>query len=609
MDSFTLPIEYLEENKIYSLPNHIISDLELCDTIDASGGTVAIYNYLYKPTTATTSNELRNEFHKKFVKYYTTDIHFLSEYSKILTIFDTINLDFYFNNDETVISEIYNKWNEIKSDTYFNENYYYIEWSYLEYMNHSETFLQIMNTLNIASPIISLLSPFMILITPFFMLKMFGIKVTLSGYMNILKKIIAENTIGKIFKLLSNETSLKEKAYIIASASWYIYSIYQNTMMCINFNKKMTKIYQFFSHLHLFIDTTIQKINHYVSSCSTLHLSSNAILQFHQNMHSNLKKILEWKLRIDPIQGVWSVYKIKQIGYVMKEFYQYHHKEEFHDLFHYSIGFYHYFNFIENISQLHKDNVFHSCNFIANTETIVDLSGNIMDSKTKESKTKGKSKNKLFIKNNYYAPLVYKSPVKNTIKMDANFIISGPNASGKTTLMKSILLNIILSQQIGMGFYDAETVIKPFEYLHCYLNIPDTSGRDSLFQAEARRCKQILDVIESEKGKNSNHFIIFDELFSGTNPEEATKSSSAFIKYISGFSNVSFLLTTHYNKVCKKFIKSKKIKNIQMDVIEEEEEDNQLKYTYKIKKGISQIKGGFNVLREMNYPEKILADK
>ena len=73
-------------------------------------------------------------------------------------------------------------------------------------------------------------------------------------------------------------------------------------------------------------------------------------------------------------------------------------------------------------------------------------------------------------------------------------IITGPNAAGKTTLLKTTTINIILSQQWGCGFY-RKCSISPYSHIHCYLNIPDTSGRDSLFQAEARRCKEILDAI------------------------------------------------------------------------------------------------------------------
>ena len=50
---------------------------------------------------------------------------------------------------------------------------------------------------------------------------------------------------------------------------------------------------------------------------------------------------------------------------------------------------------------------------------------------------------------------------------------------------------ILTSQQFGCGYYDSAQ-FTPYSVLHSYINIPDTSGRDSLFQAEATRCKNIL---------------------------------------------------------------------------------------------------------------------
>jgi hypothetical protein len=61
------------------------------------------------------------------------------------------------------------------------------------------------------------------------------------------------------------------------------------------------------------------------------------------------------------------------------------------------------------------------------------------------------------------------------------------------------------------------------------LNIPDTSGRDSLFQAEARRCKEIIDIIDEPLLTDARHFCIFDELFSGTIAAEATSASYGFL--------------------------------------------------------------------------------
>ena len=134
-------------------------------------------------------------------------------------------------------------------------------------------------------------------------------------------------------------------------------------------------------------------------------------------------------------------------------------------------------------------------------------------------------------------------------------IITGPNASGKTTILKSTSINIILSQQFGVGFYDS-SIINPYTHIHSYLNIPDTSGRDSLFQAESRRCKDIIDIID-QSTESDRHLCIFDELYSGTNPDEATKSAYALLLYLSENNNVDFALTTHYHKLCKKIKKKR----------------------------------------------------
>jgi DNA mismatch repair ATPase MutS len=137
------------------------------------------------------------------------------------------------------------------------------------------------------------------------------------------------------------------------------------------------------------------------------------------------------------------------------------------------------------------------------------------------------------------------------------------------------------------------------------LNIPDTSGRDSLFQAESRRCKDIIDIILANQGASDRHYCIFDELYSGTNPTEATKSAYAFLMYLGNFKNVNFILTTHYLSVCKRFKRSTAIQNYQMDA-EIDEETGKIAYTYKIRRGISKIQGAVKILEEMNYPREIL---
>jgi len=213
--------------------------------------------------------------------------------------------------------------------------------------------------------------------------------------------------------------------------------------------------------------------------------------------------------------------------------------------------------------------------------------------------------NNIFI-GQYYPSHRDCSPVPNDISLETNAVITGPNASGKTTFIKSTMINIIVTQQLGCGFYDDCTLI-PYTHIHSYLNIPDTSCRASLFQAESRRCKEILDVIHSEDITESRHFCIFDELYSGTNPDEATKSAYAFLTYLSKYNNIDFMLTTHYTALCQRLEDkcNNRTMNYQM-LVKEDVDTNSLEYLYKIAPGISTIQGAIKILMEMNYPVEII---
>jgi DNA mismatch repair ATPase MutS len=283
-------------------------------------------------------------------------------------------------------------------------------------------------------------------------------------------------------------------------------------------------------------------------------------------LKNKISSISEYKL---------SFKKIFEIGHILKYFYEIYEKIEYNDALLYSFGFNGYIDCIEG------------------------LQNNIEERKISFAEFTSKKKKNSF-KNNYYAVLKNSNPVKNNIKLDKNMSITGPNASGKTTVLKSVLINVILTQQFGCGFYDSAK-LKPYKYIHCYLNIPDTSGRDSLFQSEARRCKEILDIIDSNK--KDYHLCVFDELYSGTNPEEAVIGSTAFMEYLVKNKYISSMLTTHFIKVCEKLSKNKNITNYHMDVTKQ---NNKINYTYLLKEGISNVKGGLSVLYDMNYPKEII---
>jgi hypothetical protein len=562
-DHFKMPI-YYNEQKV-ELKENIITDLELINSIDSSSN--SIYSYVFD-----NSNTFSNKCIEQVTQYYTTDVEFLKDTQQLIKTYKKIpendNNNGNISSKYTNITEI---WKEIKNDPSFKEKYYYLDWPMLEFLNKSETFLQWMSIYNIASPVISFFIPIIILIVPFFIIKLKGLSLTISEYIEVLKTIISNHAIGKLFTEFNN-VEFSQKIYLLASAGFYVFSIYQNVILCSRFKNNMYNIHKHFIKIKEYLIKTINTMENYLSYSSSLHTHYD----FNNILIEKTKVLKELKNKISSISEYkLSFKKIFEIGHILKYFYEIYENKEYNDALLYSFGFNGYIDCIEGLQNNIEERKLNFANFT--------------NKKTKNS-----------FKNNYYAVLKNNSPVKNNIKLEKNIIITGPNASGKTTILKSVLINIILSQQFGCGFYDSAK-LKPYKYIHCYLNIPDTSGRDSLFQSEARRCKEILDIIDNNK--KESHLCVFDELYSGTNPEEAIIGSTAFMEYLAKNKYVTSMLTTHFISVCEKLKDNKNLINYHMDVTKQ---NNKIKYNYLFKEGISKIKGGLNVLYDMNYPKEII---
>jgi len=559
---FKIPI-YYNDNKV-EINKNIISDLELVNTIDSSSN--PIYTYLFD-----NNNDVSTKINEQISQYYTTDTNFLKDNQILLKEYIPLGVKYtdYSNNYKNIL----NIWNELKIDTGFKEKYYFIEWEFLEFLNRSQWFLQFMSIYNLLSPIISLLVPIIILIIPFFIIKMKGLQITINEYIDVLKIVASQNAIGKLFVVNLSEINFQEKIYILISAVFYLFSIYQNFMVCVRFNNNMKIIHDHFNEIRIYLNHTIISMENYLNYSIKLksHNEFNLIIKDKINVLKNIQE----KIKTITDYNMLNFSKIKEIGYVFKCFYELHTDKIYDDAIMYSLGFNGYVDCLKGLQDTILERKVNYCLFIDNSK-------------------------KTIFKNCYYANLKNLNPIKNTVKLKKNMIITGPNASGKTTILKSLLINIIFSQQFGCGFYDSAK-LKPFNHIHCYLNIPDTSGRDSLFQAEARRCKEILDIISVNK--KHTHFCAFDELYSGTNPEEAEQSAASFMKYITKYNNVSCLLTTHFIKVCKKLEKSQIIMNYKMLT---EKNNNELNYKYILEEGISDVKGGIIVLKQMNYPKEII---
>jgi len=560
---FRLPITYLPEDEIRPLSETVGQDLELV----VSKSDKSMYQQLFQP-----SHIFGEATIQDWKKQFTSNIQYLRDTQEIIQTMES-EPDYTLNTE--ILMEL---WEDAKGqNTYFLEKYGFVEWSMIASLNHSSKFLQIMSVANMMSPAISLVIPVLFLVFPFLILKLRGIPITFDMYIDVLKDIAKHHFIGKALTNLSSLT-FDKLLYVIMAAGFYCYQMYQNVMSCVRFYNNITKVNTYMCALREYLGQTIQNMVQFVEK----HGQRLSYSSFCKTTENHIIILREYYALLEPITPTTQfAAQLGGVGYLLKCYYELYSNAKYDESVRYSFGFEGFLDNLRGVSRHMR-------------------SGNISQATLDNSSA-------CSFKGAYY-PLHNVQDdvgVKNDCNLDKKLIITGPNASGKTTLLKTTTINIIFTQQVGAGFY-TKCVLNPYTHIHSYLNIPDTSERDSLFQAESRRCKEIIDtILDNPEEKGFRHYGIFDELYSGTNPMEASKSAYAFLKYLTKFNNVDFILTTHYTSVCSKLKKCLQIRNYKMDVVQDEE-TGEMKYTYKMKKGISKVQGAVKILESMNYPEEIM---
>ena len=573
MESFNLPIYYLD-NKIPT-STHLITDLELVDTDVSNNLSGDSESKESKDIVSTSLYEkilnTKSEYAKKTIplwaKYYTSNKTYITDTQTLLltklphTIKDTKDMEVIFE--------------DINNETDFYNKYKYLDnnWGFSKMLNNNKTFLQLLSVYNISSPLLSLAIPIIFLILPFFIIKLQGYNITLEKYKHVLKLVFKRHALGKLFQIGSADFG--QRIYIFVSIAFYIFQTYQNIISCKVFYKHSKIINSNLKSTKKFIKEILQDMSILEECCNGLVTYS----PFIDNMKRHQKILNSFMLILNT--------------------------ENFENNLHYkclSMG-----NYMKCFNKLYNDS-----NLIDSIEYGLYLSGYIENIREIKSKILKNEMNVCKLTNKHtsfkdaYFPPFTKKTVKNSYSLKDNMLITGPNAAGKTTILKTTLLNILITQQTGCGFYKSSK-FNPYNNIYSYLNIPDTSGRDSLFQAEARRCVNILNSIKCKKEDDSNerHFCVFDEIFSGTNPYEAIGAAISYLKYLNNHKNMTFIVTTHFLDVCKHLENIKKIKNYNMKIIES---DNIFNYTYKLQDGISSVKGGVKVLRDLKYPKEIIEE-
>jgi DNA mismatch repair protein MutS len=189
--------------------------------------------------------------------------------------------------------------------------------------------------------------------------------------------------------------------------------------------------------------------------------------------------------------------------------------------------------------------------------------------------------------------LLLSHPVPYDISMnpESNFIfLTGANMAGKSTFIKSTGLAVFLAH-IGMGVPAQSMKLTLFDGILSNINVADNIAKgESYFFNEVHRIKNT--VIRINDGRK--WLVLIDELFKGTNIQDAMKCSSTVIKGLLRMRNGLFILSTHLYEIGEEL---RQYPNISFKYFETKTEGDKLHFSYQLKDGISTDRLGYLILR------------
>lgn len=188
-----------------------------------------------------------------------------------------------------------------------------------------------------------------------------------------------------------------------------------------------------------------------------------------------------------------------------------------------------------------------------------------------------------------------KNSVPNSIDVSKSVLLTGSNASGKSTFLKMIAINVLLAQTIHTCL--AQKYVAPYYVLYSSLSLKDNiiSG-DSYYMAEIKALKRISDATKH----NKNVICFVDEILKGTNTVERIAASSGILKHLIG-NNVLVFAATHD-------IELTDILDMENYHFEENINDNDISFSYKLLKGKATTRNAITLLDYLNFDKSIIEE-
>lgn len=197
---------------------------------------------------------------------------------------------------------------------------------------------------------------------------------------------------------------------------------------------------------------------------------------------------------------------------------------------------------------------------------------------------------------NLYHPLI-ENPVSNSLDMKKNVLLTGSNASGKSTFLKTMGVNILLAQTIYTCA--ASEFHLPFCSLYTSMSLKDSLLlKESYYMAEIKAIKRILDAAKEKKMV----VCMVDEVLRGTNTVERIAASTQILKSMSG-QNMMCLAATHDRELTETLEKEYDNYHFEESLVKDD-----VVFSYKLKAGRAMSSNAIDLLVNLGYEDRLIKE-